>query len=228
MNSYDCTSTLCFPDRAWIDFQLINLDRGVFVSSFSIVDDLVLPPSKRGSPLSSAFATRVDVLLMSLTPSLLEFGPSRQDVAILQHHVHDTHITSRWTRLLTTIIETRKQGDGLCTKQQGLQVLPIPPPACRCCLTFRPLSFLSPVPDEAALDIPVVSEESECALVVTGAYDRRLRLWDVAAAAAAAAGGRAKMLGTLSSKVCTCGELSFWPNILTRIREMVSAACLVG
>ncbi|CAN0532805.1 unnamed protein product, partial [Ectocarpus sp. 12 AP-2014] len=47
------------------------------------------------------------------------------------------------------------------------------------------------------------SESSECALVVTGAYDRRLRLWDTTAAVAAAAraGGRAKMLGTLSSKM---------------------------
>ncbi|CAM9451788.1 unnamed protein product [Ectocarpus sp. 6 AP-2014] len=47
------------------------------------------------------------------------------------------------------------------------------------------------------------SESSECALVVTGAYDRRLRLWDTTTAVAAPAreGGRAKMLGTLSSKV---------------------------
>ncbi|CAM9378289.1 unnamed protein product [Ectocarpus fasciculatus] len=47
------------------------------------------------------------------------------------------------------------------------------------------------------------SEASECALVVTGAYDRRLRLWDTTAAVAAPArgGGRAKMLGTLSSKM---------------------------
>lgn len=53
----------------------------------------------------------------------------------------------------------------------------------------------------AALDHHPSSEASECALVVTGAYDRRLRLWDVTPATVAAAGGRAKILGTLSSKV---------------------------
>lgn len=55
--------------------------------------------------------------------------------------------------------------------------------------------------EHLVLDHPPSSEASECALVVTGAYDRRLRLWDIAAAAATAAGGRGEMLGTLSSKV---------------------------
>eukprot|EP00903_Cladosiphon_okamuranus_P011632 g10941.t1 len=52
----------------------------------------------------------------------------------------------------------------------------------------------------AAADHAPSSEANECALVVTGAYDRRLRLWDIAAATAAAVGGRGDMLGTLSSK----------------------------
>lgn len=62
--------------------------------------------------------------------------------------------------------------------------------------------FVSPILCYTALDHHASSEAGECALVVTGAYDRRLRLWDVTSATVAAAGGRAKMLGTLSSKVC--------------------------
>lgn len=55
-----------------------------------------------------------------------------------------------------------------------------------------------------ALDNPLTSDGSECALVVTGAYDRRLRLWDVLPARASCR-GRAQMLGTLSSKVSPFG-----------------------
>lgn len=46
-----------------------------------------------------------------------------------------------------------------------------------------------------------IAEGSDCALVVTGAYDRRVRLWDIGATALV--GGRSKLLGTLSSKVRT-------------------------
>ncbi|CAM9214402.1 unnamed protein product, partial [Sphacelaria rigidula] len=42
-------------------------------------------------------------------------------------------------------------------------------------------------------------EGGECGLAVTGAFDRRVRLWDISAVAVV--GARAKLLGTLSSKV---------------------------
>lgn len=81
----------------------------------------------------------------------------------------------------------------------------------------------------------LASESSECALVVTGAYDRRLRLWDTTAAVAAPAraGGRAKMLGTLSSKV-RCHPIRFVCTTLARQMLPVSrqgvttAAALAG
>lgn len=44
-----------------------------------------------------------------------------------------------------------------------------------------------------------ISEGSDCALVVTGAYDRHIRLWDISTTTSV--GGRANLLGTLSGKV---------------------------
>lgn len=44
------------------------------------------------------------------------------------------------------------------------------------------------------------SEARDCALVVTGAYDRQLRLWDVSETSVSTE-ERTKLLGTLSNKV---------------------------
>lgn len=54
-------------------------------------------------------------------------------------------------------------------------------------------------------------EGSQCSLVVSGAFDGRLRLWDIDPTAVI--GGRANMLGTLSNKVRLCErEISLKQN----------------
>lgn len=60
------------------------------------------------------------------------------------------------------------------------------------------LSYISVWQDTGGL----TPEGSQCSLVVSGAFDGRLRLWDIDPTAVV--GGRANMLGTLSNKVRRC------------------------